>query len=194
MNSKTRRSKAVARCIDRIKSIMINGVDVETLRHAKRALMTLAEDAALFTHADFPLPADGEVERTYLIHEETDGTFALYVNSGIKGQSSPPHDHGGSWAIIVAVEGEEIHRLYTCDETSNTLTFANQIVVKPGCGVSLLPDGIHAIEAVAPEPLLHLHLYGRRFADQGTRRQFDLEKGQVRQFVLDDVGFIEDAR
>lgn len=194
MHIKSERAQAVESAIAEIDTILAEGITVDGLNLAKQILLRLAEQHHLFTHNHFPLPSEGEFERTYLIYEDVDGSNALYVNSGIRGQQSPPHDHGGAWAIIVAVEGEEIHRLYACEEADSSIHQVGEIVVKPGQGVSMMPEGIHAIEAVAEAPLLHLHLYGIRFADQGERRQFDLASGNVRRFVLDDVGFLEDAR
>ena len=120
------------------------------------------------------------------------------MNSGKPGQSSPPHNHGGTWAIVAAVEGEETHRLYV-DESQETesdiasIRQVTELIVKPGEAVSMMPDGIHSIHA-GDNPLLHLHLYGKRFSSQSQRNEYDLDSGTVRRFVLEDLGYIEDAR
>ncbi len=194
MSGKDERANAVAEAIVEIQSLLAAGVSSARLDAAKRVLMRLAERRELFNHDAFPLPTDGRFERTYLIHEEPDGSCALYVNAGLPGQHSPPHDHGGAWAIVVAVDGEETHRLYSCDAKGDALTLSAEVVVRPGVGVALMPNGIHAIEAGPDATLLHLHLYAKRFEDQGERRQFNLADNSVRRFVLGDVGFIEDAR
>ena len=100
---------------------------------------------------------------------------------------------------MAAVEGEETHRLFVADKgdvASGGLGIrqAAELVVRPGFAVSLMPDGIHAIHAETDRPLLHLHLYGRGFPSQSERVEYDLERGEVHRFVLDDIGFIEDAR
>jgi len=198
MSKKHVRNQAVRATISEIKDIMEGGVTVDQLEAAKTALMSLGAKTDLFTLEDFPGPSGDETERTFLIYQDETGEFALYVNSGGPNQSAPPHDHGGSWAIIAAVFGEETHRLYVDDAAQTgseapALRQAAEIMVKPGTAVSMLPDGIHSIHG-ASDNLMHLHLYGLNFESQSERRTYDLERGTVRRFVLEDVGFIEDAR
>lgn len=194
MNTKQRRTHAIAKTIADIKLVLDQGPSVERLDRAKERLMRLCEARHLFPRADFPVP-EGEISRTYLVHQDADGSYALYVNSSLPGQSSQPHDHGGAWAIVAAVEGEETHRLYATDaQAPERVQQIGALTVKPGTAVSLRPDGIHAIEAHGTTPLLHLHLYATAFERQAARRQFDLEAGTVHRFVLDDIGSIEDAR
>ena len=196
MSVKRLRSETVGNAISEIEQIMRDGVDVTALEAAKKVMLNLCEKSELFPRYDFPIPDAEQTERTFLIHENPDGEYALYVNSGAPGQMAPPHDHGGSWAIVAAIDAEEIHRLYVEDANIGEpvkLRQVAELTVKPGKAVSMLPDGIHSIHA-GNAPLLHLHLYGKNFASQSERREYDLEKQTVRRFVLEDVGFIEDAR
>ncbi len=192
MERQNARRKAVAATIAEIKQHLAGGVAVPSIERAKQSLMRLAAQAHLFPREDFPLPEDGAMERTFLIHEDENGANALYVNSGLPGQATRPHNHGGSWAIVVAVEGEELHRLYVPE--GGTVRQAGELTVAPGAGVSLLPDGIHSIHAVSDRPLLHLHLYGMGFPHQGERMEYDLETGAALRFKLEDAFEIEDAR
>ncbi|WP_282605388.1 cysteine dioxygenase family protein [Pelagibius sp. Alg239-R121] len=195
MSVKAQREAAIRDCISRIKRSFQGGVTVPALEVAKHHLMSLCEQRALFPRSDFPVPNEVEIERTSLIYQDEDGGYALYVNSSRPGQTSRPHDHGGSWALVAAVEGEETHRLYVHDGSDvGGLRQVTELTVQPGLAVSLMPGGIHAIEAKSSEPLLHLHLYGLGFPQQGKRREFDQETGQVHRFHLKDLGFIEDAR
>ena len=194
MDRKQARHEAVVSSIDRIRGILEPGIDIPAMEQAKLELMSLCERKDLFPRVDFPVPAD-EVDRTYLVYQDDDGQYALYVNSSLPGQQSEPHDHGVSWAIVAAIEGEERHRLYRSEATDGSdLRQVSELVVRPGNAVSLLPRGIHAIEANGDQPLLHLHLYGASFDTQEERRQFDSETGKVKTFVLEDVGFVADAR
>ena len=194
MSVKQARKSAVEKTVNQIKQILDDNESVENLEEAKSILMRLCENKALFPHDDFPIPADG-IDCTYLIHQEPDSRYALYVNSSLPGQTSEPHDHGDSWAIVAAIEGEETHHLYVSNEHDGSdLREVAELVVKPGNAVSMLRDGIHSIEANGEQPLLHLHLYGRSFDTQLERRQFDPATKTVRRFVLDDVGFVADAR
>ena len=177
---------------------MKNGVTVASMNKAKEELMNLAAKKNLFEN-DFLPPDQGEIYRTFLIYQDDNGEYSLYVNASLPGQESPPHDHGGSWAIVVAVKGEELHRVYKANPDltevqSQPIQLANEILVKPGSAISLLPEGIHSIHANSDEPLLHLHLYGKGFEFQGERNEYDLESGAVKRFKLDDISVIEDAR
>ena len=192
------RVQAIAAAIADIREILAAGVSDQSLSDAKTRLVALARRAELFPRADFPLPRDGETDRTFRLREDPDGALALYVNSGVAGQTTRPHDHGGAWAIVVGVEGREQHKLYRrSDDQSRPgigrLEVAEEVEVAPGSGVVLGPEGIHSIHATAPEPLLHLHLYGFAFEKQSTRKEYDLAAGSYRAYTLDDTGFIEDA-
>ncbi len=198
MNVKNMRAAAIQETISKIREIMSGGVDTNHLEAAKIELIQLCAKTELFPRSDFPVPKGGQTERTFLVHEEDNGEYALYVNSGGPGQVSGPHNHGGSWAIIAAIEGEELHRLYVEDAIDMSAETAkirqvSEIVVKPGYAVSILEDGIHSIHA-GEKPLLHLHLYGKSYASQMQRQVYDLDTGSVRRFLLEDVGFVEDAR
>ncbi len=193
-----KRRAAVREAIADIKQMVDTDVSVDSLTLAKGRLMELASQSELFPYSDFPIPSPELIERTDLIHEEPDGSCALYVNSSLPGQQSRPHNHGGAWAIVAAVSGEEEHRVYVetdpADGDEPWIAQAGTIIVKPGTAISILPDGIHSIHAVADAPLLHLHLYAKGFALQGTRREYDLENHTIRKFVLEDLGFIQDKR
>ncbi|MEM7226616.1 MAG: cysteine dioxygenase [Pseudomonadota bacterium] len=193
MSVKQKRDIAVRETVEQIKELFRDGVSVPLLNEAKSLLVALCAKKELFPRDDFPLPDGEPVYRTFLIHQDEDGGNALYVNSSLPGQTSCPHDHGGSWAIIAAVAGEEAHRFYVADD-DGALHQVGERVVKPGTAVSMMPDGIHAIEMTKEEPLLHLHLYGLGFHLQKDRRQFDLETGTVSRFAIEYVGLIEDAR
>ncbi len=199
MNIATTRRQAIEKSIYKIQQVFASGVDIPNLEQAKEILSNLASRVELFPRSDFPMPDKGQIERTFLIYQEENGDYGLYVNSSLPGQQSRPHDHGGSWAIVVAVEGEELHKVYKTttgqsDADSMPIKQAGELTVKPGSAISMMPDGIHSIHAVSDKPLLHLHLYGKSFPCQGQRKEYDLKTGEVRKFILDDIGFIEDVR
>ena len=157
--------------------------------------MELAARQDLFPRTDFPIPEGDQIERTIKIYQEPDGGYALYVNSARNGQTYGPHDHGGAWAIVVAVEGRERHRMYRLTDEGardgiGPIELAAELVVEPGNGVTLLEDGIHSIEALGEEPLLHLHCYGFGFDKQLSRKEFDLENGTY--VINNDIGLIEE--
>lgn len=190
----TSRKSAIEAMLSDIRPILDAAMDVDALDAAKSRLIDLCARRDLFTFEDFPIP-EGETERTYLIHQDTDGRYALYVNAGRPGQSYRPHDHCGNWAIVAAVHGEETHRLFEKDESrSPPIEHKATLTVRPGHAVSMLPEGIHAISAEGTEPLLHLHLYGLSFEFQRGRSEYDEDSGEVVFFDIPDIGAIIDAR
>ncbi len=193
MNIKTRREAAIQASIRNARDFLSEGTTIDSLNLVKGELMALCAQSHLFPRSDFPVPDGDRVERCFLVHEGDHGDFALYVNSALPGQAYRPHNHGGSWAVIAAVEGEETHGLYQ-EVTPDTVKLVNQITVKPGTAVSMLEEGIHSIHAEGDQPLLHLHLYGKSFARQGERTEYDLELGIAEHLVMGELDYIEDAR
>ena len=105
------------------------------------------------------------------------------MNSIRPGKLTDPHNHT-TWAIVAAVEGEEINRFYerTDDGTEPgkaTLKQTREVVVQPGIGVAMMPDDIHSIAVVGEKPTLHLHMYGKSLDVVTDRLGFDLEAGTV---------------
>ncbi len=188
------RRQAIKETAEKILSIIGDAPSVTRMEHAKPHLMALAARNDLFPAADFPAPESGATDRTYLIYDNEKGA-ALYAISAIPGMTYRPHDHGGSWALIAAVQGQEKHYLYQADPAAPAKpVLKDTLTCEPGTAVSLLPAGIHAIEGVGTEPLLHLHFYGTRFEDQGDRTEYDLANGKTDVFRMEAFGFIEDKR
>ena len=198
MSVKEERRQAISEAIDDIRAAMSAGPTLENLQHGKDRLIALAARRDLFTFEEFPLPTDDAMECSYLIHEDDDGGYSLYVNSGAPHQYYAPHDHGDAWAIIAGVQGHERHQLYQVrpagDQDGGPLVKKGEIVVAPGEAVTMQPDGIHEVNAMNGEPLLHLHLYAKNFVLQGERWKYDLEKNVAEPFYLDELGSITDAR
>ena len=199
MSVQVARRNAIAETLDHVRPALKDGASNGALETARSHMLRLAERADLFPRSDFPLPEEGSTERTFLIHEDEDGGFALYVNSGVPGQTYRPHDHGAAWAIVVAVEGDERHRVYRrvddgSVEGKGEVEIVEEIDVTPGHGICLGESGIHSIHALGSEPLLHLHLYGKGFGHQSRRTEYDMEAGTTHAFKITRLDFIEDAR
>jgi len=193
MNIKQHRHSAVESMVAKVKMQLDDGVNVQSLNLAKDELLKLCSQRHLFPRPDFPVPDKNQIECFYLVYEDGNGEYALYINSALPCQTYRPHNHGGSWAIIAAVEGEEKHGLYRA-LNDDSVELLNEIVVKPGSAVSMLGDGIHSISAQGNAPLLHLHFYGKSFPKQGKRIEYDLDKGIAERFFLDDLDYIVDLR
>ena len=154
----------------------------------RECLYALALQQELFPREDFPPPTDGDTNIRYVLSEDDDQRFALYLNSILPGKLTEPHNHT-TWAIVVAVEGEEQNRFYKRTDDGSvpgkaTLEFDEEIVVKPGVGVAMMPDDIHSIAVVGNTRTLHFHMYGRAIETLSERVGYDIEEGTYEYYTL----------
>lgn len=178
------RDTAVARAVDRVRSIVAaKGETPEALDLIVDVLGGLAERADLFTFEDFPLPEPGSgVENClYRLSEDPDHRFALYVNVSRPGKSSAPHNHS-TWAVVVGVRGEELNRLYRREDDGSvpgraSVVRTGEVNVTPRSGIRFLPEDIHSIHVEGSEPILHFHMYGRGLEQLTGRIGFDTASG-----------------
>ena len=182
------RRTAVAEALDEIRRIAAGTtLDRATLAVITARLERLATQKALFTRADFPPPAEtagvGASTRYRLNAEDGDDGIALYLNSINPGKTTIPHNHT-TWAVIVAIEGQEENRIYRrtddgSDPAVARLALAHELTVQPGTSVAFLPDDIHSIHVVGDQPTLHFHLYGQPLETLSGRIGVNLETGAV---------------
>ncbi len=172
------RTLAVEQAIGRIRAIERDqGVCRVALEAIMAELHRLAEREELFPYTEFPPPPPGEKgARRYLLHEDPGGRFALYLNALNPGNETKPHDHT-TWAVVVAVEGEELNRVYAKREGG--LDLVREVVVKPGQGIALMPEDIHSIHTLGDRPTRHLHLYGLALERLDQRMAYDPETGEA---------------
>ncbi|MFZ4285831.1 cysteine dioxygenase [Variovorax sp. HJSM1_2] len=185
----TQRASAVQEALEDIRHILAQSqpVDRSTLEAITARLERLAAQKKLFTRADFapPLASEGVGAATRYRLNAADGDegLSLYLNSINPGKTTIPHNHT-TWAVIVAVEGQEENRIYRrTDDGANpalaTLQLVRELTVQPGTSVSFLPDDIHSIHVVGDKPTLHFHLYGRALEQLSGRIGVNLETGEV---------------
>lgn len=182
------RAAAVGATLDRIRAIeREKGVTRPALDEVKAEMLRLAENEALFPAAEFPPPPAGEKgSRRYLLQEDPDGRFALYMLSLNPGNSTKPHDHT-TWAVVVGVDGQELNRVYRRTDDGSTpgkasLELEREVMVEPGQGLALMPEDIHSIHTSGDQPTRHLHVYGLALERLDERQGFDPETGTVQPY------------
>jgi predicted metal-dependent enzyme (double-stranded beta helix superfamily) len=185
---KAARTAAIAATIDRIRAIEHReGVTRPALDAIKVEMLALAEQEHLFPTGEFPPPPPGEVgNRRYLLQEDPDKRFALYLNALNPGNQSKPHDHT-TWAVVVAVEGQELNRVYRRLDDAGAPGKArvvpdHEVMVEPGRGIALMPDDIHSIHTEGSAPTRHLHIYGLALERLDKRQAYDLESGTTQPY------------
>jgi predicted metal-dependent enzyme (double-stranded beta helix superfamily) len=184
---KQERSRAVAAAVSKIRDIeQREGVTRDALEHIRQALVELAARKELFPESDYPSPGEQERSLMYLIREDADYRFALYLSTGIPGRSSPPHNHT-TWAAIVGMDGEEENRVYErLDDGSvpgkGQLREVRRVVLRAGDGIAFMPDDIHSIHVVSSTPTRHLHMYGLSVEHLPNRIEFDMQQGTCKVF------------
>ncbi|HTN11716.1 MAG TPA: cysteine dioxygenase [Acetobacteraceae bacterium] len=176
---KTARAAAVAATVDRIRAIeQAQGVTRPALDAIKAELLALAAQQHLFPSTTFPPPEGGRKgANRYLLQEDADNRFALYMNALNPGNETKAHDHT-TWAVVVAVDGQELNKVYRrTDDHSRPdradIVVDHEIMVEPGRGIALMPDDIHSIHTTGQVPTRHLHMYGLALEVLDNRRGFD---------------------
>lgn len=172
------KSAAIAAFIDTAKHKTTNEVTRQNLDDVLDALMAVAAHKEWWSEAEYPAPADGDLQARYLVHEEADSTYALYLNVMKPGKKIVPHNHT-TWACIAAVDGTEDNYLYERTDDGATvghatLTQAGMKKVGPGQGIALLADDIHAVR-IEDDNIRHLHMYGLALEKLDQRLAFDLD-------------------
>lgn len=176
------RHDAVEQAVAAMKAAMHEqGVTPAALTTVRDQLKDLAAHKEYWSEADYPTLAEGEGYALYLIRQDPDQTYSLYLNVMKAGVKIAPHDHT-TWASVAAVEGTEYNYLYKRTDDGKTpgvgtLAMVDTVAVEPGMAVALMPDDVHAIEIKGERPIRHLHMYGRALDTLTERKSFDLATG-----------------
>jgi predicted metal-dependent enzyme (double-stranded beta helix superfamily) len=152
-------------------------------------LEALAAQRHLWSEEHYRSPTETERQRRYLVSEEPDRSFALYLSVMCRGRRVPPHNHT-TWACIAAVDGCETNYIYErLDDGSKfghaTLRESRQVRVEPGRSIAFMPDDIHAVTNVDAPIIRHMHFYGRALEVLDQRLIFDLAAGTCKPMVME---------
>lgn len=160
--------------LEKVRAIHQRGVDRQSLGEIVALLEALAERRDLFNFDRFPAPdASGDnTQFRYRLNDDGD-TPTLYVNSLLPGKSTIAHNHE-TWAVIVAVEGQELNQVFGRDDDGSDPTRAQlrldkEVIVQPGTPISFLGEDLHGIRVDGETATLHFHLYGRPLEELENR-------------------------
>jgi len=184
------REHAVKKLIaDVERTLAAQGVTRSALADVSALLVAFAEQRALFSRVTFPPPGagSGDTSVRYRLNPGGDG-IALYLNSLLPGKTTIPHNHD-TWAVIAAVEGDELNRVYRrlddgSDPDRAELRIDREVVVKPGVPIAFLPDDIHSIHVDGTQTTLHLHIYGKPLEALTGRIGVELDTGRIVRYNL----------
>ncbi len=170
MTHNPERNEAVAAAMSDIRTIDSAGITRESVEQIRNRLIELASRRDLFPWDDFPPEKSGDGSTLYLISQDDDHRFALYVQSVAERTEAPPHDHL-TWACIVGLEGEEVNHKYKKAAGHGPPEVSEEFVVKHGTGIGFLPDEVHSIKVTGGS--LNFHCYGHDLLDLPPRNYWD---------------------
>jgi len=184
------RQTQVARLVEGAKAVLVEKpLSRDALAVIAGKLEALAAMRHLWSESEYPSPGEAERQARYLVSEEPNRSFALYLSVMRLGKRVPPHNHT-TWACVAAVEGCEHNYLYERIDDGSApgharLRESSLVRVEPGRSIALMPDDIHAVENKDEPMIRHIHFYGRALETLSERLIFDVAGGTCKPMVMD---------
>ncbi len=195
MTVNEQRRNTVRSTVERIRNIeATHGVTRTGLEQIEFQLRELASHVDWFTESEFPAPEQKSEDSSfvYRISEDAqDNRFALYIQSARAPTNTPAHNHD-TWAAITGIRGEELNRFYR--RSNGGVEVVGSRMVRPGSGVSFLPDDLHSIHITDNEAVINFHMYGLGLEYLTEREYYDTRSGSWKKFRdrsnIVDAGYV----
>ena len=174
------RRRRVAKTVDRVRQIeREKGVTRAALRDIEAELVRLSQRKDLFDTMHFPNPEPGSSAKLFLLSEDEDGRFPLYLTCALPGGTVRPHNHG-TWAVVAGLNGCEENRFFERVEGGTEpgaakIALCKTIQVRDGESVAMLPDDIHSVATPGEIPRRHFHMYGLSLERLPKRLAYDMD-------------------
>lgn len=181
MSHSAERQQVTGAFIADARAIVAEGeMDRACLDRIKKRLMDIAAQTELWGDADFPAPNVEDKQSRYFIADDPSG-LTLYLNVMHPGKVIPPHNHT-VFACIAAVEGAEQNKVYERVDDGSVegraeLKLREEVNLRPGNALAMMPDDIHSVVIGGTEVIRHLHFYGQPLESLDRRISYDLEAG-----------------
>lgn len=175
-----RRRHAVAETVEKVREIeQKQGVTPQALRAIAAELVTLSRNKELFNEDHFPNPEPGSKAQLYVLSEDEDHRFPIYLTCALPGGAVPPHNHG-TWAVVAGLDGCEENKLYDRAEGGHApgpakITLRQTVRIHDGEYIALLPDDIHSVATPGDTARRHFHMYGLSLEKLPRRLAYDLD-------------------
>lgn len=176
------RRAAVQEAVGKVREIeAAHGVTREALGEIEAVLIELSRRGELFSEEEFPNPEPGQPAKLYLLSEDVDGRFPIYLTCANPGGNVRPHNHG-TWAVVAGLSGVEENTFYRRTEGGMepgpaTIEVAERVQVGAGESVAMLPDDIHSVATPGKVARRHFHMYGISLENLPKRLAYDTAAG-----------------
>ena len=181
----TPQSSKVDELIRRLDEAVAARDDATRCRNVKRVLIDIVNSGEQFVPQGFLVPAPDRYARR-LLHRDPQNRYTVLVMVWDRGQSTPLHDHAGTWCVDCVYRGRIRVSSFSVrggDPERDVVKFERETVVMAGVGEAgalIPPFEYHMIENPDETPTITLHVYGGEMTychvfepiGDGYRRQY----------------------